>query len=134
MLKVVMPNGQVFTDNAPDEGGGHSGSMREWITKSFYANGVNTANYGINSSAPDADSFVPTSQITAYNSVGMYKNGRVVHGWSGGGGKATLNRTDSNELSHEFGHNFGLGDYHGEMKAAPMQLQIKKFNLAMGFR
>ncbi|MEQ5285636.1 M66 family metalloprotease [Providencia huaxiensis] len=113
LLKVVMPDGQVFTDKAPDEGGGHSGSMRESITKDFYANGVNMANYGVNSSAPDADSFVPTSQITAYNSVGMYKNGRVVHGWSGGGGKATLNRTDNNELSHEFGHNFGLSDYYG---------------------
>ncbi|MEX6176884.1 M66 family metalloprotease [Providencia hangzhouensis] len=81
LLKVVMPDGQVFTKNAPDEGGGHSGSMRELITKSFYADGVNTANYGVNSSAPDTDSFVLTPQITAYNSVGMYKNGRVVHGW-----------------------------------------------------
>lgn len=113
LTKVVMPDGQVFTDKATGEGGGHSGNMRESITKRFYADGINLANYGVNSSASDAESFNPTSQITAYNSVGVYENGRVIHGWSGGGGKATLNRTDSNELSHEFGHNFGLSDYYG---------------------
>ncbi|ENY6784138.1 M66 family metalloprotease [Providencia rettgeri] len=113
LTKVVMPNGQVFTDKATGKGGAYSGNMRESITKRFYADGINLANYGVNSSASDAESFNPTSQITAYNSVGVYENGRVIHGWSGGGGKATLNRTDSNELSHEFGHNFGLSDYYG---------------------
>ncbi|MEQ4662143.1 M66 family metalloprotease [Providencia rettgeri] len=126
LLKVVMPDGQVFTENAPDEGGGHSGSMRELITKSFYADGVNTANYGVNSSAPDTDSFVLTPQITAYNSVGMYKNGRVVHGWSGGRGKATLYSTDNNEISHEFGHNFGLGDHHGGVEGGSHAAANKK--------
>merc|ERR1712157_49435 len=46
-----------------------------------------------------------------HNTVGMYQNGRIVHGGSGGNGMITLDSSIGNELSHEVGHNYGLGHY-----------------------
>ena len=113
LTKIVMPDGQIFTEMSSDNGSWHNGNMRETITKDLISNGLNLANYGINSSEPFADTFLPTAQITMHNSIGVYKNGIQVHGGSGGGGKATLEDTRGNELSHELGHNFGLGHYNG---------------------
>lgn len=52
-------------------------------------------------------------QITIHTSIGKYENGVHVHGLSGGAGMATLYDTVGNELSHELGHNYGLGHYPG---------------------
>jgi len=51
--------------------------------------------------------------LAAHNTVGMYQNGRIVHGGSGGSGMVTLDSSIGNELSHEVGHNYGLGHYVG---------------------
>merc|ERR1712194_809844 len=49
--------------------------------------------------------------LAAHNTVGMYQNGRQVHGGSGGNGMITLDSSVGNEFSHEVGHNYGLGHY-----------------------
>ncbi|EJD6508604.1 hypothetical protein M0I01_RS13455 [Providencia rettgeri] len=113
LTQVVTPRGELFIDKATGEGGGHDGNMRHEIAKDLISDGINSANYGINSSQASAPSFLPTFQVTMHNSVGVYENGIQHHGWSGGGGKATLYESKGNEVSHELGHNFGLGDYHG---------------------
>lgn len=110
--EVVLPNGTHYTEKSTDNGGGHSGDMRGKIAKDLISDGINLANYGVNSSTPDENSFLPTSQITIHNSIGNYNNGIQVHGWSGGAGKATLYNSIGNEFSHELGHNFRIGDYH----------------------
>lgn len=110
--EVVMPNGEVFTEKATGNGGGHEGNMRHQIGKDLISDGINLANYGVHSTAAEY-SFTPTFQVTVHNSIGLYENGKQVHGWSGGAGKVTLYDSRGNELSHELGHNFGLGDYHG---------------------
>ena len=47
--------------------------------------GINDANYGINSSSGiEEDTTFTCAQITAHTSIGMYKNGKVAHGMSGG--------------------------------------------------
>ncbi|MBP6080616.1 MAG: hypothetical protein KA732_04985 [Providencia sp.] len=113
ITKVVMPDGSIFTEKSSGDGGYHSGNMRESIGKNLISDGINLANYGINSSSSFSETFLPTSQITLHNSIGSYKNGIIVHGLSGGGGKATLEDSDGNEFSHEIGHNFNLGHYEG---------------------
>ncbi|QQO60924.1 hypothetical protein JI723_11445 [Providencia manganoxydans] len=110
--EVVLPNGTRYTQKSADNGGGHSGDMREKIAKDLISDGINLANYGINSSAPNENSYLPTPQITIHNAIGNYDNGVQVHGWSGGAGKATLYNSTGNEFSHELGHNFQIGHYH----------------------
>lgn len=61
--EVVLSNGTHYTTKSVDNGGGHSGDMREEIAKNLVSDGINLANYGINSSAPSENNFLPTSQI-----------------------------------------------------------------------
>ena len=110
--KVVLPDGTVYTDASVDDGGGHSGDMRQRIGKELISIGINHANYGIHSTTgPSERSPYSCAQITAHNSRGKYQNGIRNHGWSGGGSIVTLYASTGNEFSHELGHNFGVGHY-----------------------
>ncbi|MEZ8082902.1 M66 family metalloprotease [Enterovibrio norvegicus] len=111
--EVMMPDGTLLTDFAPDTGGVHKGSMRETIGKRLMSLGINNANYGIHSSAPGGSHPYATAQISAHNTLGRYENGVVVHGLSGGAGIVTLLNSKGNEFSHELGHNYGMGHYPG---------------------
>merc|ERR1712238_453093 len=72
------------------------------------------ANYGISSSLSDHTPHPFTcALLAAHNTVGMYQNGRQIHGGSGGNGMITLDSSVGNEFSHEVGHNYGLGHYVG---------------------
>lgn len=114
--EIMMPNGELYTDHAPDDGGWHSGSMRADIAKSLISIGIDSANYGFNSSAgPEQnghDSYL-ARMMTAHTSIGKYNNGDQDHGGSGGGGILTLTGTVGNEMSHEAGHALGLGHSEG---------------------
>lgn len=111
--EVMLPDGRLLTGHAPGNGGWHDGIMREQIAKSLIASGINNANYGINATGRDLSPAGKVSQFTAHTTIGMYENGLVVHGGSGGSGMVTLDDTIRNEFSHEVGHNFGLGHYPG---------------------
>ncbi len=112
--EVMLPSGKLLTNYDPSTGGWHTGDMRQHIAKVLIAHGINNANYGINSSAPnESNHSFSVAQLTAVTPVGRYSNGIQVHGGSGGNGMVTLTNTLGNEWSHEVGHNFGLGHYPG---------------------
>ena len=113
--EVMLPDGTLLTDHDPSDGGWHSGTMRQRIGKELISIGINNANYGIHSTAGVGEGENPylAAQLTAHNTRGNYNNGVQMHGGSGGAGMVTLDSSIGNELSHEVGHNYGLGHYPG---------------------
>lgn len=110
--KITMPNGKVYTERSDDDGGWHGGDMRGDIGKALVSIGINNANFGISDTAGSSQSYSRRfNHITAHTNNGMYQNGEINHGGSGGGGIVTLTDTTGNEWSHELGHNYGLGHY-----------------------
>jgi len=123
LIEVMLPDGQLLTDTAPDNGGTHTGSMREYIGKHLISQGINYANYGYTSSkAEDTDRQMIAGQISIHLSVGKYKNGVQIHGFSGGAGMVTLSNSLGNEFSHELAHNYGLGHYPGGFYGSVAQI------------
>lgn len=109
--EVVLPSGITYTNVSSDNGGWHSGDMRQ-IGKALFSMGMNLANYGIHSAtSTEAGNPYTCAQLSAHNSQGKYQNGVQVHGGSGGNGMVTLESSVGNEFSHELGHNYGLGHY-----------------------
>jgi len=111
----MLPTGKFYEKGSisDTEGGWHSGDMRQYIGKLLLSHGIDLANYGIASSKGGSESSHPftCALLAAHNTVGMYQNGRIVHGGSGGNGMVTLDSSKGNEFSHEIGHNYGLGHY-----------------------
>lgn len=111
---VTLPNGTVYKTASSGNGGVHEGDMREHIGKALISTGINLANYGVPDSAGSSQNHPNYfRQTVIHQSVGMYANGRVRHGLSGGNGMATLYDLHGNEFSHELGHGYGLGHYPG---------------------
>lgn len=118
---VVLPTGEVLTTTNPEPTNGdvYTGFMREYIGKELISLGIDHANFGITSSKSSGGSYPYwTAQITAHTSRGLYQNGIVDHGLSGGGGIVTLYSSTNNEFSHELGHNYGLGHFEGDAKGS----------------
>jgi len=113
--EIVLPDGKKYDSVSDDEGGVYSGDMRQSIGKLLLSHGIDLANYGISSSLAQSESPHPftCALLAAHNTVGMYQNGEVIHGLSGGNGMITLWDSVGNEMSHEVGHNYGLGHYVG---------------------
>ena len=122
--KVVLPNGNVYTERSSFEGAGvYKGDMRQEIAKGMVSTGINYANIGIPSTIGGTEKQPrPFRQTTVHTSAGVYtekdaqgneKPVTVRHGLSGGGGQLTLMSTIGNEFSHEYGHDHGLPHYPG---------------------
>ncbi len=113
LSEVMMPTGTLLKDLDESEGGWHTGNMRQSIGKELISHGIDNANYGLNSTSGQGEKGHPyvVAQLAAHNNRGKYSNGIQVHGGSGGGGIVTLDESIGNELSHEVGHNYGLGHY-----------------------
>jgi len=111
----MLPTGKLYQTQSDDDGGWHSGDMRQFTGKILLSHGIDLANYGIFSSSGRSESSHPftCAQMTAHNTQGYYQNGVKVHGGSGGNGMVTLDSSIGNEFSHELGHNYGLGHYVG---------------------
>jgi len=113
--EIMLPTGRFYGKGeiSDTEGGWHTGDMRGSIGKLLLSHGIDLANYGISSSSSNSENPHPftCALLAAHNTVGMYQNGRQVHGGSGGNGMVTLDASVGNEFSHEIGHNYGLGHY-----------------------
>ncbi len=110
--EITLPNGKVYTESSDGEGGWHGGDMREAIGKALVSTGINNANVGITDTAGYSQAYNRRfNHISAHTNVGIYTNGTITHGGSGGGGIVTLTATTGNEWSHELGHNYGLGHF-----------------------
>jgi len=117
--EIMTPTGKFYESVSAEDGDVYSGDMRS-IGKILLSHGIDLANYGISSSLGQSESSHPftCALLAAHNTVGMYQNGRVVHGLSGGNGMVTLIDSIGNEMSHEVGHNYGLGHYPGRFNGS----------------
>merc|ERR1712183_164770 len=109
-----------YTEKSDEDGGWYIGDMRQKTGKILLSHGIDMANYGISSSSgsdPDAHPFT-CALLAAHNTVGMYQNGRKVHGGSGGNGIMTVGSGPGNEWSHEAGHNYGMRHYPDGFKGS----------------
>merc|ERR1719471_11887 len=110
----MLPSGRLYDTVSDDDGGWHSGDMRQYTGKVLLSHGIDFANYGIfSSSGSEAAHPFTCALFAAHNTRGVYQNGIIVHGGSGGNGIVTLDSSIGNEFSHEVGHNYGLGHYVG---------------------
>lgn len=135
LKEVVSVSGETWTKYAPGKCGWYSGVMRQQIAKVLISKGINSANYGINSSIGNSESTPNYGlQVTAHNARGRYESGYCTHGLSGGGGVATISGSGStgNEWSHELGHNYGLGHYPGGINGSIHNISSKR-NSAWGW-
>ena len=113
--KVMVANGTIYDTASAVEGSVYAGDMRENTGKSTFSVGINMANYGVTSSGMQSQAQPQTFQIaTIHHARGMYTNGAVNHGLSGGNSILTLIDSRGNEFSHEIGHHYGLGHYPGQ--------------------
>jgi hypothetical protein len=112
--KIVLPDGTTYNEPGASKAAGdvYSGDMRSYIAKELVSIGIDNANYGINTTE-GGQQWQPQyfNQVTDHIARGVYTNGIIEHGLSGGGGIATLYETLGNEFSHELGHHYGLGHY-----------------------
>jgi len=92
MKEVMLSDGTLYTERstANETADAYHGDMRNQIGKDLVAEGINHANLGIHSSPGSGSGgltqhFV-AAQVAAHSSVGMYTEGRVVHGGGTSGG------------------------------------------------
>jgi hypothetical protein len=115
--EIMLPDGTFYSSKddsdgiSNTDGGWHTGDMRQYIAKILLSHGIDLANYGVLSNLGSSESSHPftCALLAAHNSVGIYQNGRQVHGGSGGNGMVTLDSSIGNEFSHEIRHNYDLG-------------------------
>ncbi|WP_323753300.1 M66 family metalloprotease [Marinobacter sp.] len=116
--RVIIRSGVVYDKeidgSSAVEGSVYSGDMRENVAKSQVSVGINMANFGYTSHHMNQGHPHVFKQITNHHAWGMYTNGRIGHGLSGGNGIGTLYNSWGNEASHEWGHAYGLGHYPGQ--------------------
>ncbi|WP_298450749.1 M66 family metalloprotease [uncultured Marinobacter sp.] len=116
--RVIIRSGTIYDKDIDGSsqvaGDVYSGDMRENVGKSQVSVGINMANFGYTSNNMNQQHPHVFKQITNHHAWGMYTNGRVDHGLSGGNGIGTLYHSWGNEASHEWGHAYGLGHYPGQ--------------------
>lgn len=111
---VMLPDGTLLTDNAPDEGDWHQGTFRA-LSWSLISSAIHLANLGQNASSGSEDAAAhDVAQFTVSNVRGNYANGVVTHGGIAYSGfTTTVEFSEGNEFSHEVGHVFHLDHYPG---------------------
>lgn len=118
LKRVIIASGRIYDQDidgsSADTGAWQAGDMRENVGKSQVSVGINLADMGQTSNNMAQVYSRKFKQITTHFAWGQYTNGRINHGGSGGGGIATLTNGEKNEVSHEWGHDYGLSHYPGQ--------------------
>ncbi|MBF5006190.1 M66 family metalloprotease [Diaphorobacter caeni] len=113
--KVMVATGVIYDNKSAGTGGWYEGDMRENTAKSTFSVGINMSNYGVTSSSMVSQNQPQAIQtVTIHHARGVYTNGTMPHGYSGGNSILTLASSQGNEFSHEIGHHYGLGHYPGQ--------------------
>ena len=113
--RVMVASGVIYDTASAGTGDVYSGDMRENTAKSTFSTGINLANLGVTSAGMASQENPHLAQAAViHHARGMYSNGVVSHGLSGGNGILTLYSSVGNEFSHEIGHHYGLGHYPGQ--------------------
>ena len=113
--KVMVASGVIYDKASAGNGGWYEGDMRENTGKSTFSVGINMANYGVTSASMASQAQPQAIQTaTIHHARGVYANGTMPHGYSGGNSILTLDNSVGNEFSHEIGHHYGLGHYPGQ--------------------
>lgn len=115
LQKVMVASGTIYDTASAVEGSVYAGDMRENTAKSTFSVGINLANWGVTSSSMQSQQQPQVTQsVVVHHARGVYQNGQVNHGLSGGNSILTLIDSVGNEFSHEIGHHYGLGHYPGQ--------------------
>lgn len=115
LQKVMVASGTIYDTVSAVEGSVYAGDMRENTAKSTFSVGINLANWGVTSSSMQSQHQPQVTQsVVVHHARGVYQNGEVNHGLSGGNSILTLYDSVGNEFSHEIGHHYGLGHYPGQ--------------------
>lgn len=112
--EVMVRSGKMYTTVSDTNGDVYSGDMRGDVAKSQVSVGINLANFGYSSYHMNQSYSHAFKQITNHHARGVYQNGAINHGLSGGNGIGTLYASAGNEASHEWGHAYGMGHYPGQ--------------------
>ncbi|GHA45016.1 M66 family metalloprotease [Photobacterium aphoticum] len=117
--EVMLPNGRLLQDYDPSKADGYGSDSHYWVARELVSAGINSANYGVNSSSvrPHAawniNNPYHAAQVTVNMSVGKYTDGNIVHGMLGSyAGVASVANSTGNEFSHEIGHELGAGSHY----------------------
>ncbi len=142
LKEIMFPDGKKiqYMDMGIDGVSWHGSESNYRIARELISSGINTANYGINSSTvrPDIgymiDAIYPAAQITLPSAVGKYRQGIVAHGGMGSyKGVASISGGTGNEFTHEIGHELGVGaHYPGGFSRAAHQPSTS-YNSAWGW-
>lgn len=115
LTRVMVASGVIYDTASAVTGDVYSGDMRENTAKATFSVGINLANWGVTSSGMQSQQQPQVTQsVVIHHARGVYANGVVDHGLSGGNSILTLIDSRGNEFSHEIGHHFGLGHFPGE--------------------
>ena len=113
--RVMVASGVIYDTVSAGDGNVYGGDMRENTGKATFSVGINLANWGVSSSAMQAQNQPQLTQsVVAHHNRGVYQNGTHSHGLSGGNSILTLYSSSGNEYSHEIGHHYGLGHFPGQ--------------------
>lgn len=115
LSRVMVATGTIYDTASTATGDVYSGDMRENTAKATFSVGINLANWGVTSSGMQSQQQPQVTQsVVIHHARGVYANGVVDHGLSGGNSILTLIDSRGNEFSHEIGHHFGLGHFPGQ--------------------
>ena len=117
--EIMLPDGRLLQDYDPSTADAYGSDSHYRIARELVSAGINSANYGVNSShvrsstAWNIDNPYHAAQVTVNMSVGKYADGLINHGMLGSYvGVASVSSSTGNEFSHEIGHEFGVGAHY----------------------
>ncbi|PSV58787.1 M66 family metalloprotease [Photobacterium sp. GB-3] len=119
LKEIILPDGRLLQGVDPSDADGYGSDSHYRIARELISSGINSANYGVNSSKVrpasqwNIEAPYHATQVTVNNSIGNYTDGLIAHGMLGSyAGVASVVSSTGNEFSHEVGHELGVGAHY----------------------